>query len=258
LNHGVDNYRLSDLLDLTSIQRMAEAHYRAAGMPIGIIDAIDSSILVGAGWQEICTKFHRAHPEALKRCQESDDFIKDRLVQGQACSYKCKNGLWDIGIPIIVAGRHLATMFLGQFFYENEVPDRQFFTEQVCRYDFDLEKYLQALDRVPVFSHEKVDYIIEYDKALVDFISDLAEHALEKINQGRIIRQSRRKFQAVFNQAFQFLGLLSLDGRLLQANRTALDFCGIREEEEVVGKLFWDTPWWRHSPELQDKLRQGI
>ncbi len=111
-----NNYRLSDLLDLTSVQKMAEAHYRAAGMPIGIIDAFDSSILVGASWQEICTKFHRANPEALRRCQESDDFIKGRLVKGEACSYKCKNGLWDIGMPIIVSGRHLATMFLGQFF----------------------------------------------------------------------------------------------------------------------------------------------
>jgi two-component system cell cycle sensor histidine kinase/response regulator CckA len=257
LNHGANTYRLSDLLDLTSVQKMAEAHYRAAGMPIGIIDALNSSILVGAGWQDICSNFHRANPEALRRCQESDDFIKDRLVRGEACSYKCKNGLWDIGIPIIVAGRHLATMFLGQFFYEKEAPDRKFFTEQARRFGFDTDAYLQALDRVPVFSREKVDYIIEYDKALVDFISDLAEHALEKIHQDRLIHESRRKFQAVFNQAFQFLGLLDLDGRLLQANRTALDFCGAREED-VVGKLFWETPWWRHSPELQARLQEGI
>jgi two-component system cell cycle sensor histidine kinase/response regulator CckA len=257
LNYDAHSYRLSDLLDLTSVQKMAEAHYRAAGMPIGIIDAIDSSILVGSGWQDICLKFHRANPEALQRCQESDDFIKGRLVKGEARSYKCKNGLWDIGIPIIAAGRHLATMFLGQFFYENEAPDRKFFTEQARRFGFDTDAYLRALDRVPVFSREKVDYIIEYDKALVDFISDLAEHALGKIHRDRLIRESRHKFQAVFNQAFQFLGLLDLDGRLLEANRTALDFCGAREAD-VVGKLFWETPWWRHSPELQARLREAI
>ena len=186
MRNNANNYRLSDLLDLSSIQKMAETHYRAAGMPIGIIDAIDSSILVGAGWQDICSEFHRVNPESLEQCQESDDFIKDRLVQGQACSYKCKLGLWDIGIPIIVSGRHLATMFLGQFFYENEAPDRKFFTEQADRYGFDLDRYMQALDRVPVFSREKVDYIIEYDKALVDFISDLAEHAIERIHQDEI------------------------------------------------------------------------
>ena len=257
MSDALKELRLSDLLDLTSIQKMAEAHYRAAGMPIGIIDAIDSSILVGAGWQDICSKFHRVNPESLEQCQESDDFIKDRLVQGQACSYKCKLGLWDIGIPIIVSGRHLATMFLGQFFYENEASDREFFTAQAHRYGFDLDDYLQALDRVPVFSRDKVEYIIEYDKALVAFISDLAEHAIQKIQQDELIRESERKFQAIFDQAFQFVGLLSLDGRVLQANRTALNFYGLREKD-VIGMLFWETPWWKHSSELQSRLKQAI
>ncbi|GEM_PF-5156509 len=35
--------RLSELLDLAIIQKMAHAQYEAAGMPIGIIDAIDGS-----------------------------------------------------------------------------------------------------------------------------------------------------------------------------------------------------------------------
>lgn len=136
-------YRLSDLLDLTIIQKMADAHYRAAGMPIGIIDAIDGSILVGAGWQEICVKFHRANPVSLQRCRESDSYIKEHLVEGEACHYKCKNGLWDIGIPIVVAGRHLATLFLGQFFYTGEVPDREFFIQQARAFGLDMDAYLR-------------------------------------------------------------------------------------------------------------------
>ena len=98
----MNDYRLSDLLDLTSLQKMADSHYRAAGMPIGIIDAIDGSILVGSGWQDICVKFHRANPVSLQRCRESDDYIKDRLVEGEACHYKCMNGLWDMGMGMRV------------------------------------------------------------------------------------------------------------------------------------------------------------
>jgi PAS domain S-box-containing protein len=253
----MNEYRLSDLLDLTSIQKMAEAHYRAAGMPIGIIDALDGAILVGSGWQDICVKFHRANALTLKLCRKSDDYIKDHLAQGEACSYRCKNGLWDIGMPIVVAGRHLATMFLGQFFYEDETPDRNYFIQQALRYGFDVDDYLAALDRVPVFTREKVDYILEYDKALTNFIADLAEHALLQINADASIRESERKFHAVFDQAYQFLGLLTLDGRVLQANRTALDFCGC-SEEEIIGQHFWETPWWNHSSELQTKLQQAI
>ena len=253
----MSDYGLSDLLDMTILQKMADSHYRAAGMPIGIIDAMDGSILVGSGWQDICVKFHRADPVSLQRCRESDNYIKDRLVQNKACRYKCKNGLWDIGVPIVVAGRHLATMFLGQFFYQGETPDREFFIQLAHEFGFDVGDYLAALDRVPVFSREKVDYILEYDKALVSFIADLAEHALLKIKADEIVRESERKFHAVFDQAYQFLGLLSIDGRVLKANETALRFIGA-EEGAVVGRHFWETPWWAHSPELQEIVRVAV
>lgn len=251
------DYRLSDLLDLTILQKMADAQYRSAGMPIGIIDAIDSSILVGSGWQDICAKFHRTNPATLRRCRESDNYIKDRLIEGVACHYQCKNGLWDIGVPIVIAGRHLATMFLGQFFYEEEAPDQEFFIRQAHEFGFNVEEYLAALDRVPVFTREKVDYILEYDKALVSFVADIAEQAVLKIRADEIIRESERKFHAIFECAFQFLGLLSTDGTLLEANRTALKFAGV-EEADVLYKPFWETPWWAHSTEMQEKVRVAV
>jgi ligand-binding sensor protein len=234
-------YRLSDLLDLTSIQKMADSHYRAIGMPLGIIDAVDGSILVGSGWQDICVKFHRVNPGSLQRCRESDNYIKDRLVEGEACHYKCMNGLWDIGMPIVVAGHHLATMFLGQFFCEGEVPDQEFFIQLAHEFGFNVDDYLAALKRVPVFSREKVDYILEYNKALVSFVADLAEHALSKIKADEITRESERKLHAIFDHTYQFLGLLSIDGKLLEANRTALRFVVSKKRMSSAG-LFGKPP----------------
>jgi len=167
--------RLANLVDLNAIQKMADAHYTSAGMPIGLVDAYDNSVLVGAGWQDICTKFHRVHPEALKRCEESDNLIKANLKKGNFSSYKCLNGLWDIGMPVFVFDEHMATLFLGQFFYEEEVPDRSFFADQAERYQFEQKAYLEALDRVPVFPREKVQMILQYDLALAAFIAELAE-----------------------------------------------------------------------------------
>src|SRR4029077_14254546 len=65
------------------------------------------------------------------------------------------------------------------------------------------------------------------------------------------------QFRAVFNQTFQCLGLLSVDGTLLEANRTALAFAGLKEQD-VLGKPIWETPWWSHSPELQIRLRDAV
>jgi PAS domain S-box-containing protein len=71
------------------------------------------------------------------------------------------------------------------------------------------------------------------------------------------LRASERKFGAIFDQTFELLGLLSLDGVLLEVNQTALkSICA--QEHEIVGKLFWETPWWNQSPSLHAQLKESI
>ncbi|HQP33654.1 MAG TPA: PAS domain S-box protein [Polyangiaceae bacterium] len=69
--------------------------------------------------------------------------------------------------------------------------------------------------------------------------------------------QSERMRQAVFDGSFQFMGLLSTDGRLLEVNRKAAEFTGL-PREELVGRPFWETAWWAHSEEQQVTLRDAI
>ena len=71
------------------------------------------------------------------------------------------------------------------------------------------------------------------------------------------LRQSERQFRAIFDQTFQFIGLLSTDGTLIKANHTALEFAGIGEAE-VHGRPFWKTPWWSHAPELQERVKEAV
>lgn len=54
-----------------------------------------------------------------------------------------------------------------------------------------------------------------------------------------------------------FIGLLSPDGILLDANQSSLNFAGVILED-VVGKPFWDTPWWLGCPESQIALRKAV
>jgi signal transduction histidine kinase/CheY-like chemotaxis protein len=189
--------RLSELLDISVLQKLADANYKASGMPIGIIDATDGSVLVGSGWQDVCTLYHRATAVSLARCRESDDHIKAHLDGEQGsrpCEYRCRNGLRDIGLAIRVAGQHVATLFLGQFFYEGETPDREFFARQARDLGFDVAAYLSAVDRVPVFARAAVENTLAYNQALASFISDLAEGALGALRMEDELReQARRK-----------------------------------------------------------------
>lgn len=85
----------------------------------------------------------------------------------------------------------------------------------------------------------------------------LSRDVTERMYMQQELRSSEQNLQAILDQTFQFIGLLSTDGIVLKANRAALNFSGI-EELEVIGRPFWETPWWSHSPELQQQLQDAI
>lgn len=72
-----------------------------------------------------------------------------------------------------------------------------------------------------------------------------------------LLRDSEQKFHAIFNQSFQFIGLLDIAGNVLEANETSMRFADIRPAD-VIGKPFWETPWWSHSEVYQEKLKAAV
>jgi diguanylate cyclase (GGDEF)-like protein/PAS domain S-box-containing protein len=253
LDHGgsiekgsMKDYRLADLLDMRLIQNLADANFRASGLPMSIVDAFDKAFLVRAGWTDLCMKFHRASPDSNQICRESDAAVQEHLVPGEAYRYRCKLGLWHVAMPIMVAGQHLATMFMTQFGVEGDLPDREFFLQQAQKFAFERDAYLVALDQLPVFSLEKVKDIISYDKALVQFLSDLAEQSLElkrfqeeledKV-QGRTaeLAEANAFMANIFDNTIDTIGIADQHGNLTSWNKAA---------EEMYGYTF---------AELQDK-----
>ena len=75
----------------------------------------------------------------------------------------------------------------------------------------------------------------------------MLEEKFEELQAAQVaLRTSEQKFRAIFDQTFQLIGLTTPGGIMLEANQTALAFCGIGESE-VLGRPFWETPWWAHS-----------
>jgi len=79
----------------------------------------------------------------------------------------------------------------------------------------------------------------------------------ERLRSARALEESEQRFRAIFNSTYQFIGLLDPEGTVLEVNRTALDFAGC-SNTDVVGKSFWETPWWIHSQQQQELLKKGV
>lgn len=91
-------------------------------------------------------------------------------------------------------------------------------------------------------------------------LEDLAEMLVNELELSRQLDardRAERRYEAIFNQTYQFTGLMRPDGLPVEANDTALDFGGV-EREEVIGKPFWETYWWQTSEETKQQLREAI
>ncbi|HVP94742.1 MAG TPA: PAS domain S-box protein [Methanoregulaceae archaeon] len=71
------------------------------------------------------------------------------------------------------------------------------------------------------------------------------------------LRESEEKMRAIFDSTFQFTGMLTPEGILTEANRTALESVGARLED-VINRPFWETPWWRGNVSRIQRLKEAI
>jgi PAS domain S-box-containing protein len=93
-----------------------------------------------------------------------------------------------------------------------------------------------------------------------------AEIELRRLNETleqRIIERTAQlesheaQMRAIFETSHQYQLLLDLAGQLLYANRTAL--AGIRiEATDVIGRPFWDTPWFTGTVGMSDIVREAF
>jgi len=172
----------SELVDVAELQNLCDAYCANTGAVIAILDLKGKS-LISTGWQDLCTKFHRIHMVTARRCCESDTVLAGRLGVGESYNvYKCKNGLIDVAVPILIDGEHVANFFTGQFFFER--PDQVFFIRQAEEFGFDKNAYLDALARVPIVTEDHVKRVMSFFSLLSGLFGEmgLARKRLEGKN----------------------------------------------------------------------------
>jgi PAS domain S-box-containing protein len=89
---------------------------------------------------------------------------------------------------------------------------------------------------------------------MIGIVEDITEL---KQKQELLDRRTTERFEAIFNSQYQFMGLMTTDGILIECNETALNFAGI-QAHDVIGKHFWECYWWAISERVQNQLRQSI
>jgi len=187
---------LEDIIDVKAIQHLMDEFYKLTLVPNSIID-LKGKVLVGTGWQDICTNFHRMHPETLNNCIECDTMLSKDVEPGTFRTYLCKNNLWDCVTPLIVGGQHIGNLFTGQFFFEGEKPNDSVFLAQAAKYGFDEEEYMAAVRRVPVWDRETINAAFEFYITLAGMITSLSHGNItlaKMLEERKRVEEEKRQF----------------------------------------------------------------
>ena len=204
---GTDTFELAEIVDIPVIQSLINDFYTLTNIPVSLND-LKCNFLACVGWQEICTKFHRAHPETCRHCVESDIELSTGISPEEFKLYRCRNNMWDITTPIMVAGQQVGSIFSGQFFFEDEILDYELFRSQARKYGFNEEEYISALEKVPRLSRETVDAGMAFLMGFANILSqlsysniNLAQSLVERDTLVYALRESDERFRSVLDNS---------------------------------------------------------
>jgi PAS domain S-box-containing protein len=79
----------------------------------------------------------------------------------------------------------------------------------------------------------------------------------ERLRTEEALLRSEQHLRDVLDNMVALIGVLTPDGALIEANRTALEVADLKIED-VRGKLFEECYWWSWSEEVQQRLREAI
>ncbi|MEQ8224470.1 MAG: PocR ligand-binding domain-containing protein [Candidatus Eremiobacterota bacterium] len=255
-DYEVEEEELKNIIEGSELQILMDDFNKLTDIGMAILD-LKGNILVGTGWQDICSKFHRLHPETGKNCTESDCYLTENVKMGQYLAYKCKNNMWDIVTPVVIGGKHMGNFFTGQFFYDDEKLDYDMFVSQAKKYSFNIDEYIAALEKVPRWSKDRVKHVMDFYVKLIEVISTLsygniklAQEILERKRAEEELRGSRAMLANIMNSIPQSVFWKDRNSVYMGCNQVFAEAVGIDNTEEIKGKTDFDLPW----PEDETKV----
>ena len=214
---------LNNLLELTRVT-------------VALID-LDGHLLAQSGLAEVCSCFHVSDPRTNEICE------KHKLHCGRNCALKgfvkpepCPFRLHESTEAVIANGKHICSLFMGQFFIADNPPDMEWFRQVARTYSFDEKEYLETIRRVPILSRRHLEAIVAFQSAFARMIGDMVERQTrleEAWRENETIRENLSIIMFALDKACDATYLIDADGSFLYANKAATDMLPRSSPERV-------------------------
>lgn len=181
------NYRFSDLADIPKLQELMGSLYWLTDVAIGIIEA-DGTYLFCAGWRGACA----SQGTGACDCQK---YIASHLDPVSYTCRQCPTGMLHYACPVVVEGKHLASVYIGQFF--TEPPDKAAIAMEAANRGLQPEEYFNDLSKITVVPPMRLTLLLKYLKDLSNMLADIGLQRLKQMETLNILRLNEEHLQYI-------------------------------------------------------------
>ena len=224
------NHTFRDLVDIEKLQELTDELFHMNKLPCTIISN-KGEILTSSGWPEVCTNFHRKHPEIKQVCKKLTGHlpkVKGKLEESEY--FVCPRGLAYVLIPIIIENEQIATISSGHILLEDpNIPTETNLSDFAKKLNLVNEGNIAELNNIHIFTEDQFKASISFISKLALMITDLGlakMHGLEAMEE----------WKSLVKTLPEYIALHDLQRKYLFLNHYAEGF----SEKDVIGKDFLD------------------
>jgi diguanylate cyclase (GGDEF)-like protein/PAS domain S-box-containing protein len=240
-----EGIELEEILEIPMVRHVLDCLQEFTPISFAIVD-LQGKMLATTGWQKICSEFHRVHPLTKGNCIEEEDCLSRDLKPGEYLVYRCKNNLCGIVTPVMLFGKHAGDFFMGQFFFEDEIPEVYYFEHQADLCGFDREAYLDAVMRVPRWSREKARKTMKFCIQMLSLITHVGEAHCQRVKEiealnrsGEALEKSRETYRNLLDVVHDWAWEINREGVYSHCSSRVKTVLGY-EPEEMIGQSLWN------------------
>lgn len=168
-----DNYHLTDLIDVETLQKVQNAFSDMSGIAAVITDVNGVAITKDSGGCDFCHKYIRSTELGVRQCAECDKMGAARAANTKAaCVYFCHAGLVEFAAPIMAHGTTVGCIVGGQLL---TIPlEEKHLREVGDKLGVDAEKLIESAKDIRIVNKQTINKVSNALYTIANVLSDVA------------------------------------------------------------------------------------
>lgn len=229
---------LGELINIKKFEQLCEKFAKLMGLSIALVDNETQIPYFAVSQTDVCKFFHKKYDISNVQCLTSNKRLTRNLTGSNVINIEmCSNGLIHSATPIVIEGKHMANLLIGQLFFDE--PEMKFFEHQASEYSYNKDEYLQAVEKVPIIEREtlylSMSYLLEmaYWVAEIGTINSRVKESELKLKEQNVELQIQQK--SILDNIPNIAWLKDLEGNYILVNKAFIDIMGL-PKEQIIGK----------------------